>query len=115
MLREHKLKSIAVGEVQARKLTAAHADRLYLELQKIDPETDEPAQLPWANAVMRSARRIFNLGIRWGYVTTNPFAHMELSQVPARETIIPRGMLTCFARRRSLAVVDQWLYGRGSL
>ena len=110
MLREHKLKSIAVGEVQARKLTGAHADRLYLELQKIDPETDEPAQLPWANAVMRSARRIFNLGIRWGYVTMNPFAHMELSQVPARETIIPRGHVdlfcaTAIARgRRSMAL-----------
>lgn len=110
MLREHKLKSITVSEVQARKLTAAHVDRLYLELQKIDPETDEPTQLPWANAIMRSARRIFNLGIRWGYVTMNPFAHMELSQLPACETIIPREHVdlfcaTAIARgRRSMAL-----------
>jgi hypothetical protein len=55
--------------VQARKLSPAHVDSLYLELQKIEPKTDEPTQLPWANAIMRSARRIFNLGIRWGYVT----------------------------------------------
>jgi hypothetical protein len=32
-LREHKLKSITVGEVQARKLTPAHVDNLYLELR----------------------------------------------------------------------------------
>jgi hypothetical protein len=45
-LREHKLKSITVGEVQARKLSPAHVDSLYLELQKIDPETDEPSATP---------------------------------------------------------------------
>jgi hypothetical protein len=61
-LREHKLKSITVCEVQARKLTPAHVDSLYLELQKIDPETDEPTRLPWANAIMRSARRVLTSG-----------------------------------------------------
>jgi hypothetical protein len=109
-LREHRLKSITVGEVQARKLTPAHVDSLYLELQKIEAETDEPTQLPWANAIMRSARRIFNLGIRWGYVTTNPFAHMELSEAPARETVIPREHVDLFCAtaiaggRRSMAL-----------
>ena len=109
-LREYKLKSITVGEVQARKLSPAHVDSLYLELQKIDPETDEPTQLPWANAIMRSARRIFNLGTRWGYVTANPFAHMELSEAPARETVIPRDHVDLFCAtaiaigRRSMAL-----------
>ena len=109
-LREYKLKSITVGEVQARKLSPAHVDSLYLELQKIEPKTDEPTQLPWANAIMRSARRIFNLGIRWGYVTANPFAHMELSEAPARETVIPRDHVDLFCAtaiaigRRSMAL-----------
>jgi hypothetical protein len=109
-LRGYKLKSITVGEVQARKLTPAHVDSLYLELQKIDPETDQPTQLPWANAIMRSGRRMFNLGIRWGYVTTNPFAHMELSEAPARETVIPREHIDLFCAtaiaigRRSMAL-----------
>jgi hypothetical protein len=59
---------------------------------------------------MRSARRIFNLGIRWGYVTANPFAHMELSEAPARETVIPRDHVDLFCAtaiaidRRSLAL-----------
>ena len=109
-MREHKLKSITVGEVQARKLTPAHVDNLYLELQKIDAGTDERTQLPWANAIMRSARRIFNLGIRWGFVTANPFAHMELSEAPARETVIPRDHVNLFCAtaiaigRRSMAL-----------
>jgi hypothetical protein len=109
---QRRAKSLArvQTQVQARKLSPAHVDSLYLELQKIEPKTDEPTQLPWANAIMRSARRIFNLGIRWGYVTANPFAHMELSEAPARETVIPRDHVDLFCAtaiaigRRSMAL-----------
>jgi integrase len=59
---------------------------------------------------MRSARRVFSLGVRWGDVDVNPFAKMELSAAPARETVIPREHVDLFCEtaitigRRSMAV-----------
>jgi hypothetical protein len=75
----YQLETVKLGDVQARALAPKHADKMYLALQKIDPDTEEPTQLPWANAIMRSARRVFSLGVRWGDVDINPFAKMELS------------------------------------
>jgi hypothetical protein len=95
-LREHQLETVRLGDVKARALLPRHVDRIYLALQKVDPITDEPTQLPWANAIMRSARRIYSLGIRWGVVTTNPFAGMGMISAPSRETVIPRDHVDLF-------------------
>src|SRR5215472_377422 len=51
-LREHRLETMALGDVPARRLTSAHVDALYLALQKL--KDGEPTQLPWANAIMRA-------------------------------------------------------------
>jgi hypothetical protein len=106
----YQLETVKLGDVQARALAPKHADKMYLALQKIDPDTEEPTQLPWANAIMRSARRVFSLGVRWGDVDINPFAKMELSAAPAREVVIPREHVDLFYEtainigRRSMAV-----------
>jgi hypothetical protein len=108
--REIPLKTIKVGDAPARQLTAAHVDRIYLWLQKIDPVTDEPTQLPWANAIMRAARRVFSLGMRWGDVAVNPFARMGMIGAPSREIVIPREHVDLFCAaavnmgRRSMAL-----------
>jgi integrase len=108
--REIQLKTMTVGDFPARRLTPAHVDKIYLQLQKIDPVTDEPTQLPWANGIMRAARRVFSLGVRWGDVAVNPFAKMGMTGAPARETVIPREHVDLFCEtaikvgRRSMAV-----------
>jgi hypothetical protein len=56
-LGQFQLETITLGNVQAKALQPKHVDQVYLALQKIDPVTDQPTQLPWANAIMRSARR----------------------------------------------------------
>jgi integrase len=106
----YQLETIKLGALPAKKLTAAHVDQLYLRLQKIDPVTNQPSQLPWANAIMRSARRVFSLGVRWGDVAVNPFAKMGMTGAPARETVIPREHVDLFCAtaidmgRRSMAL-----------
>lgn len=109
-LRQFHLETVKVGDIPAKKLTRAHVDSLYLRLQKIDPATDEPTQLPWANAIMRSARRVFSCAVRWGDVAMNPFAKMEMTAAEARETVIPREHVDLFCTtaiklgRRSMAL-----------
>jgi integrase len=109
-LREFQLETTTLGAVQARALTRKHVDLIYLRLQKIDPATDEPTQLPWANAIMRSARRMYALAVQWGDVADNPFAAMGMIGTPSRETVIPREHVDVFcataglAGRRSLAL-----------
>jgi integrase len=106
----YRLETMTLGQAPARKLTRVHVDRIYLALQKIDPVTDDPMQLPWANAIMRSARRVFNLGLRWGDVTENPFLAMGMTGTPSRETVIPREHVDLFCAtaiglgRRSMAL-----------
>ena len=108
--REFPLETTTLGNVPARKLTRKHVDLVYLRLQKIDPTTDEPTQLPWANAIMRSARRMFSLAVRWGEVSENPFSAMGMTGTPSRETVIPREHVDAFCAtaealgRRSLAL-----------
>ena len=107
---EFQLETTTLGQVQARKLTRNHVDLIYQRLQKIDPATDEPTQLPWANAIMRSARRMYSCALRWGDVSMNPFAKMEMTSSPSRETVIPREHVDLFCAqaiemgRRSMAL-----------
>jgi hypothetical protein len=109
-LREFPLETTTLGEIPAKKLTRKHVDLIYLRLQKIDPTTDEPTQLPWANAIMRSARRMYALAVRWGDVADNPFSAMGMIGTPSRETVIPREHVDVFCAvagrlgRRSLAL-----------
>jgi hypothetical protein len=57
---EYRLETVKFGDVQSRALAPKHAEKLYLDLQKIDPKTGEPTRFPWANAIMRSgSARIF--------------------------------------------------------
>jgi hypothetical protein len=100
-LRNHNPKGVmAIGDLPARRITPAFVDDLYLALQKLDADGN-PTQLPWANAIMRSARRLFSLAVRWEIITTNPFAKMELTAAPARETVIPREHVDLFCVRAS--------------
>jgi hypothetical protein len=99
ILKEFKLKSgRKLGDVMASHLEPRHVDAIYLSLKDIDPADPEkkPRTLPKANAAMRTARRLFNVGKRLGVVKDNPFAKMNLTGSPEREVVWQPDQLDAF-------------------
>jgi hypothetical protein len=117
VLENFKLKSgRRLGDVLANQIKPKHADKIYEELQEIDPETKRPKKLRKSNAVMQTARRLFNFGIRQEVVQTNPFSKMGLTANPERHIIWAVDQLNKFidasitADRRSIGLTALMCY-----
>ncbi len=110
VLKAYPLKSgRTFGDAVAATVEPGHADKIYARLLARDA-AGKPTKLAWANAIMRVARRVWYLGIRWRHVTINPFAKMEMTSLPSRTTVIPLEHVESFSakaiemNRRSMAI-----------
>ena len=70
--------SRTLGEQQAAALTAVHADGAYEDLIKRHGKAT-------AGYCARIARRVWNFGMRHGYVAINPWAGMGIETLPGRD------------------------------
>ncbi|MBX3488536.1 tyrosine-type recombinase/integrase [Parvibaculum sp.] len=71
---------VRFGDMPAAKLEYRHADALYKLLR-------ERHGLSYANAMMRVARRVFGLGIRWKLTKQNPFSKPGLKSTESRDVV----------------------------
>lgn len=117
VLENFKLKSgRRLGDLLTNQIKPKHADKIYEVIQEIDPETKKPRKLRKGNAVMQTARRLFNFGIRLEVVDKNPFSKMGLTGNPAREVVWEIDQLNKFvdeaitADRRSIGLTALMCY-----
>ncbi|MEM7361336.1 MAG: hypothetical protein AAF431_19790 [Pseudomonadota bacterium] len=94
--RGEKGKGKRLGDFSIKLITAPMADAIYERIQYNDKGK---RRLTTANAVIRTASRMFNLAVRRGYVDSNPFEKMELSHSKNKTVATTREQLMRFVAK----------------